>query len=628
VLDSRAKQESKLPEPSAPPGKIRDASRSTSRVQDLILLYALIALALLSILITRHYGESWDELKFYKYADGALQAYTSWFRAGQITMIGNTYDNYGPAYVMATELGARALGLLIPWSQSDLRHLLYFLFYLVGIWAFYQLAKRWLTASGALGATSLFASQPVLWGHAFISPKDIPFLTLVLLTIHFGFRYFEEEDASPLRGGFKLRQSLLMLTAAWFIFILLSFGGLALIHAWLDGMVRAAAGGQDNIFARLASDIRKVEPEIYIQKYFLLFIRARAFLFIAFTFALILLYRRLAPNVLRNIGRLLLPGALLGLTTGVRILGPLAGIVVVIYAIQKHGRQAWLELVLYASIAAAAMYASWPYLWPDPIGHFIESVQVMAKYPWQGQVLFGGVMYQSTEIPRSYLPVLLGIQLTEPVWVLFLAGFGLAIWTAIRRNSRAIQLLWLTLVWFLLPALGFIVMRSPLYDNFRQVFFILPPVFLLAGVVFDQIAAPKLKAGLILLCLLPGIIGAVRLHPYEYIYYNSLVGGEAGAFRRFETDYWGTSYRAAAGWLNENAAPGSTVWVDGPAHLVDMYLSKDLKLYSSYEAERADHYDYSVSTSRYNLDLTSYPDAPVVYEISRDGAILSVIKRP
>ena len=29
-----------------------------------------------------------------------------------------------------------------------------------------------------------------------------------------------------------------------------------------------------------------------------------------------------------------------------------------------------------------------------------------------------------------------------------------------------------------------------------------------------------------------------RLHPYEYLFYNSLVGGLKGASRNYETDYW------------------------------------------------------------------------------------------
>ena len=38
----------------------------------------------------------------------------------------------------------------------------------------------------------------------------------------------------------------------------------------------------------------------------------------------------------------------------------------------------------------------------------------------------------------------------------------------------------------------------------------------------------------------------VYLHPYEYVYFNQLIGGNRGAEERFETDYWAISYREAA----------------------------------------------------------------------------------
>src|SRR5512142_1287124 len=92
---------------------------------------ALLAIALvIGLLTVRQYGESWDELQFFKYADRALQAYSTWPTSGTVPLTGNTYDNYGPAYVMLVALGARLLGLVVPWLTSDIRHLLYFLTYL------------------------------------------------------------------------------------------------------------------------------------------------------------------------------------------------------------------------------------------------------------------------------------------------------------------------------------------------------------------------------------------------------------------------------------------------------------------------------------------------------------------
>ncbi len=166
------------------------------RLKNWPILIVFLTVAVLGILITPHYGESWDELKFYKYADLSLQAYTTWPTTGQVPEFGNTYDNYGPAYVMLVGLGARALQPLIPWSISDLRHLLYFVTFLAGIWAFYTLAKRWLSQTAALGATLLFTTQPLFWGHAFISPKDIPFLTFFLLALLFGLKLFDTAPAT------------------------------------------------------------------------------------------------------------------------------------------------------------------------------------------------------------------------------------------------------------------------------------------------------------------------------------------------------------------------------------------------------------------------------------------------
>ena len=41
----------------------------------------------------------------------------------------------------------------------------------------------------------------------------------------------------------------------------------------------------------------------------------------------------------------------------------------------------------------------------------------------------------------------------------------------------------------------------------------------------------------------------IRLHPYEYLFYNSLVGGLEGASRSYDLDYWFNSMPEAIGQL-------------------------------------------------------------------------------
>lgn len=589
---------------------------------------AILVLAALGLAVTRQYGESWDERQFFKYADRALQSYGTWPRTGSVPLTGNTYDNYGPAYVMLAALGARLLASILPWSISDLRHLFYFFTFLLGMWAFYRLCARWLSLRASLGATLLLATQPLIWGHAFISPKDIPFLSFFLLTLVLGLEMVDSvSDAADVQVPMVLSRRLRLLTGACVTVLLALFLATPLVHASITALVQAAAAGQTNVIARFASDVRTVDPAVYIEKYFVWFLRGRAAL--VGVLALVVAYLwRTVPDAVRRLGRVAPAAFLLGFSTSIRILGPLPALMVAIYAVRRLGRRALPLLVLYISIALAVMYATWPYLWPDPVGHLVESVLVMSRYPWRGQVLFSGHFYASTDLPASYLPVLLAIQITEPAWLLILGGAAAGLWTSIHKDRASLAILMLGLVWCVLPLAGLILSRSPLYDNSRQVIFILPPLFMLAGLAFQKVRDSRVQLAVMALAILPGVVDGVRLHPYQYIYYNRLVGGVQGAFRRYELDYWGISFREAADYLSAIAAPGSSIWVEGPTHLFQAYARPDLRVYSTYEKERLEHYDYVVALTRYDMDLASYPEAPVVHVIERDDAALTVIKKP
>jgi hypothetical protein len=97
---------------------------------------------------------------------------------------------------------------------------------------------------------------------------------------------------------------------------------------------------------------------------------------------------------------------------------------------------------------------------------------------------------------------------------------------------------------------------------------------------------------------------------------------------RFELEYWATSYREAAREANRIAPPNANVWVDGPAHLFNRFARPDFHIYSPQEAERADHYDIVVTLARYDLEKTSFPEAPIVYQVRRAGAVFAVVRRP
>jgi hypothetical protein len=578
---------------------------------------------IIGILTLTHYGESWDDYSLQKYADYSLQTYGTWSTQGIMPITSKDLGNYGPSYVMAVALGSRFLNSFLPLNNpSDCRHIIYFITHLFGIWAFYELGKRWLTHNAVIYATLLFATQPLFWGHSFINPKDTPFLAFFMLSLLFGLRMVDSiNNTDPSESTPRWVH---IMTTLGIVTVFGLFVSTQLIHTWIESLVRAASAGETNIISMIASDIAKVKPEVYIQKYFIFFLHARTIYFLALI-SILFYARRFQPKGTFFIFHpsVFLAAILLGFTTSIRILGPFVGVIVALYAFHKLGKRALTPLMTYALIAIAVTYITWPYLWSNPIGHFIDSLQTMSKYPWYGSVLFNGVEYGSTNLPYTYLPTLLAVQLTEPIWVLFIIG----VWGTITNYKNNRILLILTGVWFFLPLVGFIAMRVALYDNFRQIFFILPPVFFLAGLGLDfvlgRLSQPKVKAGIVGLLILPGVIAGIRLHPYEYVYYNSFIQKPN---ERFELDYWATSYREAAEYVNTVAPANSNVLVVGPDQIADLYIREDLTVLSDNE-KVTEPFDYVITTTRYNLDVEMLPEAKIVYEIKRNGMVFSVIKK-
>ena len=121
----------------------------------------------------------------------------------------------------------------------------------------------------------------------------------------------------------------------------------------------------------------------------------------------------------------------------------------------------------------------------------------------------------------------------------------------------------------------------------------------------------------------------MNLHPYQYIYYNSFTGGVEGASGQYELDYWVTSYREATLYLNEEAPPNSKVLVVGPHRIFMSYAREDLNQvrFRFEEIDNTTESVYVIIMTRYNRDLTSFPDANVVHTIKSDGADLAVVKQ-
>jgi hypothetical protein len=634
------------------------------------------------------YGLSWDEPLFYQYAQAVPYAYSIPARLSGTFDLEKAYGpsaedhkTYGPAYLLPANAVVNLLDRVLPVSRSDLWHLVNFFTFQVGVLLLYGICLRWVKPWSAFAAALLFSTQPVLWGHAWINPKDIPFTVFFLAAMFFGLKMVDRlvdlaptsepgelSDSNPeeVRGRWeKLRRTLQIIAVICLLLSLAAYLLSASLQEAIRNLVSLAYQADPHsllgkIFARVAVNASSVPAQAYANKAIILFTRLRALLAtitwifvvpaVLLTFWLPAIQRMasywagiLAPlphkptvwvkgfkwsSLLRAT---LLAGIILGALTSIRILGPLAGLLVALYFLFRRARLPLAGLALYALIAGLVTYISWPYLWTSPLGNFFKVIQHMSANPKAPPVLFNGVVTSAESLPLLYLPVMLLITLTLPVWPLFISGLVIVLRRVIHRQVewRALSAI---LLWFLIPFTYVLLMRPPIYDGYRHFLFILPPVFIVSAFAFqaasDWLRQKWLYPLILVILVLPGIFGIISLHPYPYTYYNALAGGTGGAFRRFDTDFWLTCYKETLSYVNENAPEGVTLFALRQPSIAREYASPGITV-SRYDPDADQTFSGSLLllTTRTDADLTYHPEAPVWHQVGRDGAVFCVVKQ-
>ena len=104
----------------------------------------------------------------------------------------------------------------------------------------------------------------------------------------------------------------------------------------------------------------------------------------------------------------------------------------------------------------------------------------------------------------------------------------------------------------------------------------LPPLAILAGIGIDSAltalasrsrTAARAALAVVTAGFLWDAVTLARLHPYEYLFYNPLVGGLQGASRRYDLDYWFASMPEALGQLEVYLLRTSTNDANWPTEL-------------------------------------------------------------
>ena len=276
-------------------------------------------------------------------------------------------------------------------------------------------------------------------------------------------------------------------------------------------------------------------------------------------------------------------GVAIGLAAGVRVAGiVLFGFAAVLWLAcfwlerreptgppGREGQHRWARLGLAwlgtVAVGWSVMVAFWPWAQLDPLRNPLRALFKFSSFSDRMDLLFDGRMLTSGTIPRSYAVTWFAITLPEFYFVAILLG-GAAVLVLARRHfrepafrRRLLQAAWVAAL-AAAPVAWVTVRRTPLYNGHRHLLFVLPFLAVVAGLSvtawWESRPRPLLRgaAALVLAAsLLLTAVDMVRLHPYQYVYFNRLIaGGLPRAVDRYDADYWLAAAKEGIEWVAAN----------------------------------------------------------------------------
>ena len=309
-------------------------------------------------------------------------------------------------------------------------------------------------------------------------------------------------------------------------------------------------------------------------------------------------------------------------------------------------RLKWRRIVIAASVAPVFFVLSWPWLWAAPVERIVTAYRILSTFSVKMSVLFFGQLVPWSDTPWYYF--LGSFAVSTPVLYLLLALPALyLLFTRVPDQQHLRETAVLGLVWCAVLVLADLRAASH-YDGIRHFLAFLPGYALLVGVGCDSLliraetrspASPGSRLarnGTIAVLGAVYLVAAVqiaRIHPYEDAYLNEVTNAllPGPAEDSFEVEYWGSSAREAAAWLNRNAEPDAQfyyVWSDN----ANFYLTRPAAVFdpSAFfnDTTRPRYLMLMTRRSFYDADLRRVEkEYQPVYSITRQkGTLMNIYK--
>lgn len=310
-------------------------------------------------------------------------------------------------------------------------------------------------------------------------------------------------------------------------------------------------------------------------------------------------------------------------------------------------KKVFLSVLAYGFFLMVLTILFWPFLWASPLKNFFYALSSMSHFRLGLTVLYLGQYIKDFLLPWHYIPVWIAVS-TPLVYVMtFCIGYLKTIMLAGKNPAQFYRHHKSELIVFLLislPVLAVILMKSVVYDAWRQMFFVYPFFLVISliglralwgfvrgktGGIFIQ----TMLISLIVFNLSSIVVFMVRNHPFQNVYFNILAGRNMKEIKtRFDLDYWGLSFtKVFEHIVTHDPDPFIKVYVDG-RHYVDGHpevvptgMLKGSDIERIVFVNNAQEAKYFLSDYRWHKE--EYPYKNEYYAVRVDGTPIAIVYR-
>lgn len=245
----------------------------------------------------------------------------------------------------------------------------------------------------------------------------------------------------------------------------------------------------------------------------------------------------------------------------------------------------------------------YPVFWSNPL-ELINAIKFMSSHHNDVCTLTLGKCMKSKNLDSMYLLIWLLFKMP----IIILLGLSLIPFTEKKIfSNNENKIFFGTLLLSPLMIIFILIFREvPLYDELRQVLFLVPMLILL-GLISIYYMFKNKSFYILSFFIIFFTVENIRMYPYQYTWFNLPVR-IVDLGKNFELDYWGISGKNIATKINELNIKKESCIIVSPRHSTEPFLDKKYKCFKSWSSIDSDirRPFFAVQTGRNLKNSTGY----------------------